>query len=523
MGSYLQIRCPFAFRAPLLLLLLHISTKRWCLAAPVLAPDIRSCYHMEPDDAPYNCCAPASHKPAIEFQFPSFSTIKIRRPAHLATPDYAHKLSRAYELMRALPMDDPRSFGHQANIHCAYCNDFYAQGNSTVPLQIHGSWLFFAFHRWYVYFHERILGRLLGDDTFALPFWNYDNTNGSTMPSLYVDYPELSDRKRQPSHLPPAITAIDTTSWGFVDRSSEDQLNVNGAAFYWVMVKGADTQYRFFGQPYRAGDYQLPGFGTVETMPHNSVHLWTGDMNASLQDMGIFATSAKDPLFYAHHASLDRLWEVWKTLSEDNVDIDDPDYLDSEFVFYDENADLVKVKVRDSLNTTRLGYVYEEVENLWLSNSPVAISSGAAQLEDDTLLCKLGEALEQPCSVLVARDNCKLSANLYNSKAETLVIQGVQVDMAPMHFNVFVNLPSANTSTLLNCTEFAGAFSTLVANCSASATVRLGIGFIVKELALTKEDSVVVTIVPPPEPAPAVKISSIAVVYEDERELSYVL
>ena len=27
--------------------------------------------------------------------------------------------------------------------------------------------------RFYLYFHERILGKLIGDDTFALPFWNW--------------------------------------------------------------------------------------------------------------------------------------------------------------------------------------------------------------------------------------------------------------------------------------------------------------------------------------------------------------
>jgi polyphenol oxidase len=48
-------------------------------------------------------------------------------------------------------------------------------------LEIHFGWLFFAWHRFF-YFHEHILAKLLDDDTFALPFWNWDNQ--STNPPL---------------------------------------------------------------------------------------------------------------------------------------------------------------------------------------------------------------------------------------------------------------------------------------------------------------------------------------------------
>lgn len=161
--------------------------------------------------------------------------------------------------------------------------------------------------------------------------------------------------------MPPAVAEIDKVSQGPASRRPEDQLNINRACFYFVMVSAATTPYRFFGQPYRLGDKQAPGFGTCETMPHDGMHTWVGDSKASYFDMGWFASSARDPIFYAHHSSIDRLWEVWKSLSENNTDIDDPDYLESEFVFYDENAELVKVTVRDSLNATLLGYTYEDL------------------------------------------------------------------------------------------------------------------------------------------------------------------
>jgi polyphenol oxidase len=67
--------------------------------------------------------------------------------------------------------------------------------------------------------------------------------------------------------------------------------------------------------------------------------------------MGIFQFSAYDPTFFAHHGNVDRLWEVWKALPGGNrKDITDSDYLNTEFLFYDENGNLVKVKISQALN-----------------------------------------------------------------------------------------------------------------------------------------------------------------------------
>ncbi|EMS64469.1 Polyphenol oxidase, chloroplastic [Triticum urartu] len=90
--------------------------------------------------------------------------------------------------MKQLPADDPRSFEQQWHVHCAYCDAAYDQvGFPDLELQIHNCWLFFPWHRFYLYFHERILGKLIGDDTFALPFWNWDAPAGMTLPAIYAE------------------------------------------------------------------------------------------------------------------------------------------------------------------------------------------------------------------------------------------------------------------------------------------------------------------------------------------------
>src|SRR5205814_8531160 len=83
------------------------------------------------------------------------------------------RLQAAYAAMRNLTLTDPadpRGWMQQANVHCWYCGG----GTDNVEgEEIHGSWWFFAWHRCYLYFHERILGKLLGDPTVALACWDW--------------------------------------------------------------------------------------------------------------------------------------------------------------------------------------------------------------------------------------------------------------------------------------------------------------------------------------------------------------
>lgn len=51
-------------------------------------------------------------------------------------------------------------------------------------------------------------------------------------------------------------------------------------------------------------------------------------------------------------------------------DYNDPDWLDSSFLFYDENANLVRVKVRHCIDSKTLGYDYQDVDLPWLKSKP---------------------------------------------------------------------------------------------------------------------------------------------------------
>ncbi|KAL7242513.1 hypothetical protein ACSBR1_014981 [Camellia fascicularis] len=179
------------------------------LAAPVTTPDLSKCgvADLRADAKPTNCCPPKTNK-IIEFKLPPPSNIlRVQPAAHIADEKYVAKFSKALQLMKSLPDDDPRSFKQQSNIHCAYCEGAYHQvGFPSTELQVHNSWLFFPFHRFYLYFFEKILGTLLDDPAFAIPFWNWDSPAGMKIPAMYADinsplYNSLRDAKHQPPTL----------------------------------------------------------------------------------------------------------------------------------------------------------------------------------------------------------------------------------------------------------------------------------------------------------------------------------
>jgi polyphenol oxidase len=183
------------------------------IAAPIETPDLSSCQPPDlPDTEPDTNCCPTYGTGITDFSLPSASSpLRVRPAAHLVDAGYLAKYERAVALMKELPADDPRSFEQQWHIHCAYCDGGYDQvGFPDLELQIHNCWLFYPWHRFYLYFHERILGKLIGDDTFALPFWNWDAPGGMTLPPIYANSSSpLYDERRNPAHQPPVPLDLD--------------------------------------------------------------------------------------------------------------------------------------------------------------------------------------------------------------------------------------------------------------------------------------------------------------------------
>ena len=403
------------------------------LAKPV-KPDIENCGDIKHPEK--NECCPPLYTNIKDFVLPSpKEPLRLRPAAHLVSPDYIEKYCRATELMKALPDDDPWNFTQQANVHCAYCDGAYPQfGHPEIRYQVHMSWLFFPFHRYYLYFYERILGKLIGDPTFALPFWNWDSPHGMTIPDMYTSQrSSLYDHNRNVIHQPPVLVDLEYTPND--DMPKPNKVHLNLATMYRQMVSSSKTPCLFFGSPYRAGDSNKSCAGRIENTPHRNIHDWCGDPSQEdKKDMGNFHTAARDPIFFAHHSNVDRMWNIRKTL-QGRPDITDPDWLDAEFFFYDENKDFVRVKVKDCLDTTQLRYDYENVPIPWIKSKPTSRKSKLEKIPTGAQATEPPFILQQESYTCVRRPKNKEKEQ--KEQEEVLEIDGIQFVDEHLKFDVY--------------------------------------------------------------------------------------
>ncbi|CAM0948327.1 unnamed protein product [Alopecurus aequalis] len=397
---------------------------------------------------PFYCCPPASAFEPIDFTLPDpAEPLRVRRPVHAVGAEHMAKYERAIALMKALPPTDPRSFYQMANIHCAYCTSSYHQiGNPDLAVQIHFSWLFFPFHRAYIYFFERIAAKLLEEPGYALPFWSWDVPEGMQMPSEFTNASSpLYDPVRNPMHVPPKV--VDLNYRGSENNfTDEQQIQQNLRVMYKQMITNAALPSLLHGQPFRAGQADRPGAGTVERSPHNTMHYWTGDVGLpNIENMGTYYSSGRDPLFYPHHNNIDRLWEAWRDIGaargyRGHVDFTDPDWLDSSFLFYDEESRLVRITVRDVLDIDKLRYKFDGVDMPWINARPPTtpkMNNKKGLLKSARFPVSLDDVA---VTAEVRRPRVLRSQREKNLQEEVLVVEGIETDGTEIvKFDVYVN------------------------------------------------------------------------------------
>lgn len=461
---------------------------------------------------PFYCCPPMSTTEPINFTLPDpAEPLRVRRPVHIVGVEYMAKYERVIALMKALPRTDPRSFYQMANIHCAYCTGSYRQtGNPELDLQIHFSWFFFPFHRAYLYFFERIAAKLLGEPEFALPFWSWDVPEGMRMPPEFANSSSpLYDPVRNPRHAPPKVVDLDFTDVenNFTD---EQQIQQNLRTMYKQMISSAALPSLFHGQPFRAGQSDKPGPGTVELSPHNTMHTWTGDITLpNVENMGTYYSAGRDPLFYPHHNNIDRLWEAWRDIGaargyRGHVDFTDPDWLDSSFLFYDEESRLVRITVRDVLDIEKLRYKFDGVGMPWADARPPTtpnVNKNKGSLKYVRFPLSLDDTA---VTVEVLRPRVQRSRRQKEVREEVLVVEGIETDGTEMvKFDIYVNAmeyekvePSGR--------EMAGSYVCLShpsmdgtgKGMRIETSMRVALNELLKDLGANGDESVTVTLVP---------------------------
>jgi tyrosinase len=186
----------------------------------------------------------------------------------------------------------------------------------------HGSWYFLPWHRGYLIAFEAVVRdavvKLGGPADWALPYWNYFKPNQNKLPPAFAspDWPDGSGDN--PLHVQQRYGPNnDANVYVPVRLVSLDALgdpNFTGVASGGSPgFGGVDTGFSHGGRVH----------GGIETQPHDAVHGYVGGSNPKSGLPGLMSdpdTAGLDPIFWLHHANIDRLWEVWRGNPATHVD-----------------------------------------------------------------------------------------------------------------------------------------------------------------------------------------------------------
>jgi polyphenol oxidase len=402
-------------------------------------------YNLNPPPGQNNMPIPVPFKPEANLQQ------RERKCVFDLNATEQARLNQAYVLLRSLPPDDPRGWLPQAHVHCFYCA---GSADNPTPIEIHGGWFFFPWHRAYLYFHERILATLLGDDTFALPYWNWDTPNtGTAFPPVYSNPGALFDLSR-------GATVGSTPTL----ESVFDSNNIN------VDQILQETNYELF-MGSSADAFNNYG-GGIENGPHGLVHLWSGQPSlqdsSGVIDMGVLQTAARDPLFFCHHANVDRMWYLWNNMSNQNPA--DCGWLQQTWQFYDQNQQWTSISVADVVDTENsLKYSYMLPQKSLRSTAFTIAQKRqsvftAPQTQEKTVQTGTPTTKE----ITIPQDERRriraeaVRPSLARKTVYVLHIDGIDVPPdASAIVRVFVDLPTANAATSASIKNYVGFFTVL--------------------------------------------------------------
>ncbi len=269
------------------------------------------------------------------------------------------KYAQAVKLMMARQPNDPLSWQWQWYTHAVPTNTTKTQqinqifgpgasANKTLATQMwstcqghfgaSGEPYFCPWHRMYVCFFEAIIRKVLNDNTFSLPYWNYSVASG---------YP-----------LPNEFRMQNDPVWGSLFRPNRRTVVNNGQAiFTGIGVAGdLDPQDALDEANYLPTGAAVPGFNrALDQGVHGNVHVFVGNN----QGMGQVPWAANDPIFWMHHCNIDRIWASWNNSGHTNPTT--AAWSNKTFTFASAAGTAVVATVKDYTNTTKCQYKYDRL------------------------------------------------------------------------------------------------------------------------------------------------------------------
>jgi tyrosinase len=374
--------------------------------------------------------------------------------------------SKAIREMQTRPIAEPTSWRYQAAVHEYYRDDDpNADPSDKLPSSAdqtkfwtqcqHHSWFFLPWHRWYLYYFEEIVAatvvKLGGPKDWSLPYWNYSetasNANVVRLPPAFHE-PNLPDGSRNALFVDERDRGNDG---GIVGRPRDIDLACLKEPKYTADPKGGSGG---FGGPKTKFNHGAGSVvGALEVTPHGSMHVRVGGFMSS------FTTAGLDPIFWLHHCNIDRLWAVWRKRDSHHVDPVDPQWLTMSFDFHDAAGKAVSSKVADVVDTTALGFQYEDLSDPLRGAfvAPPAPVRRMAVAEEPPRIPEMVGATEQPIRLAGQPTTARVAVNAPTGPARAalaadakprrvfLNLENITGKGSPKGYSVYVNVPDGQT------------------------------------------------------------------------------
>ena len=187
----------------------------------------------------------------------------------------------------------------------------------------HGSWYFLPWHRGYVLALEANIRAIVlaagGPSDWALPYWDYLGPGQSALPPAFAspDWPDgVGDNPLFVEHRygpdGDGNVFIETDDLNLTALGDPDFTGVSSGGS--TGFGGVDTGFSHGGSPH----------GGIETQPHDAVHTDIGGTRAQPPNtegvMSRPSSAGLDPIFWLHHANIDRLWAAWRASDPRHTD-----------------------------------------------------------------------------------------------------------------------------------------------------------------------------------------------------------
>jgi hypothetical protein len=222
----------------------------------------------------------------------------------------------------------------------------------------HGTIYFYGWHRLFLFYFEQALQDAAGDPNLRLPYWDYTNTANLAMPVEFTTPTYVNTSGQTVDN--PLYDARRNAGWnsGGTNKLNANNTNIDRA------LKNAD-----FLDP----SSTVQGFQSmVDASPHGTTHCAVNPCKRTV--MGAVAYSSNDPIFWIHHANIDRIWDCWMSISGHT---NPGSIMGKSYTFVNTSGAMVVKTIGNLFDGSLIDYVYEQPSNCQRATTPRALSAAA--------------------------------------------------------------------------------------------------------------------------------------------------